>query len=77
MIQKHQPDPKLTPDELKTATIMSPRRHSSSAQSIEELADEQLQHFCIDKNSTYGKALHDTAVRLYEAPSGPPIRAWR
>lgn len=67
MIQRHQPDPKLTPDELKTATIMSPRRHSSSAQSIEELADEQLQHFCIDKHSAYGKALHDTAVRLYEA----------
>ncbi len=65
MIQKHQPDPELTASELQTAKVLSPRRHSTTAGSIQELAAEQLRHFSIDKDSPYGQALFDTAVRLY------------
>ena len=67
MIQKHPPDPGLTTSELETAKVISPRRHSTEAESIRELAEEQLRHFCIDKDSDYGKALFDTAIHLYES----------
>ncbi len=66
MIQKHQPST-VTAEELAVARIISPRRNSSTATSLEALADEQLQHFSIDKNSPYGQALHATVLRLYEA----------
>ena len=64
MIRKNLPDGKVDMD---TARIISPRRHTSEAATIEELAEEQLRHFCIDKDSPYGQAMFDTVVRLYEA----------
>ncbi len=67
MIKKHQPLPNTPAVDIETARIISPRRHSSKAQTIDELAEEQLQHFCIDKDSPYGQAMFDTVVRLYQA----------
>ncbi len=67
MIQKQRPDPGSTAADVETAKVISPRRHSSSAESIEELAEEQLRHFCIDKDSPYGRAMFNTVVRLYES----------
>ncbi len=64
MIRKNLPDGKVDMD---TARIISPRRHTSEAATIEGLAEEQLRHFCIDKDSPYGQAMFDTVVRLYEA----------
>ncbi|MCH8880329.1 MAG: aminotransferase class I/II-fold pyridoxal phosphate-dependent enzyme [Planctomycetes bacterium] len=64
MIRKNPPDGKV---DIDTARIISPRRHTSEAVSIEGLAEEQLKHFCIDKDSPYGQAMFDTVVRLYEA----------
>src|SRR5262245_9707613 len=56
----------ISPKELDTARILSPRRRSSKAQSIEELAAEQLAHYGIDRHSDYGRTLHDIVSRLYE-----------
>ncbi len=64
MIRKNPPDRKV---DIDTARIISPRRHTSEAVSIEGLAEEQLRHFCIDKDGPYGQAMFDTVVRLYEA----------
>jgi O-acetylhomoserine/O-acetylserine sulfhydrylase-like pyridoxal-dependent enzyme len=52
---------------LKSAKILSPRRNSSAAANIEELAREQLQHFCIAPESPHGRLLLDTAELLYRA----------
>ncbi len=67
MIKKHQPLPNTPAVDIETARVISPRRHSSKAQTIEELAEEQLHHFCIDKDGPYGRAMFDTVVRLYQA----------
>lgn len=64
MIRKNPTNGKV---DIDTARIISPRRHTSEAVSIEELAEEQLNHFCIDKDSPYGQAMFDTVVLLYEA----------
>ncbi|WP_193161707.1 trans-sulfuration enzyme family protein [Microbulbifer hainanensis] len=50
---------------LDDAKILSPRRNSSSAQSIAALAREQLAHFQIDPTSKHGLLLLDTAELLY------------
>jgi O-acetylhomoserine (thiol)-lyase len=47
------------------AKILSPRRNTTQATTIDELTDEQLAHFGIDKNSEYGQALFNTAQHLY------------
>ena len=47
------------------AKILSPKRNTTQANTIEELTDEQLAHFGIDKNSEYGQALFNTAQHLY------------
>lgn len=47
------------------AKILSPKRNTTQANSIDELTDEQLAHFGIDKNSEYGQALFNTAQHLY------------
>ncbi len=56
-----------SPAKLDIARVLSPRRKSSSAQSFEQLADEQLVHFAIDKDTPYGAAMHDVVIRLYQA----------
>jgi len=47
------------------AKILSPKRNTTHATSIEGLASEQLAHFGIDPQSEYGKALFDVASHLY------------
>ena len=53
--------------QVEQAKLLSPKRNSTEATSIEELATEQLAHFGIDKNSEYGRALFDAATHLYHA----------
>ncbi|GAA0859686.1 trans-sulfuration enzyme family protein [Aliiglaciecola litoralis] len=48
------------------AKLLSPKRNTSNASSIEELAAEQLAHFGIDQQSDYGKALFQAASHLYQ-----------
>lgn len=47
------------------AKILSPKRNTTQATSVEELTNEQLAHFGIDKNTEYGQALFNTAQHLY------------
>lgn len=47
------------------AKILSPKRNTTQASTIDELTDEQLAHFGIDKNTEYGQALFNTARHLY------------
>lgn len=52
---------------LEDVKILSPLRNSTEASSIEALAREQLQHFCIDVESEHGRILEQTAALLYRA----------
>ncbi|WP_444937764.1 trans-sulfuration enzyme family protein [Microbulbifer sp. JMSA002] len=52
---------------LEDVKILSPRRNSTEATNIAELAREQLQHFCIDRESEHGRLLEQTAALLYQA----------
>lgn len=45
---------------------LSPRRNSTSAESLSDLVDEQMDHFGIDPNSDYGRVLSAITKRLYE-----------
>lgn len=53
--------------QVEQARLLSPRRNSTEAQSIEQLAAEQLAHFGIDPDSGYGKALYAAASHFYHA----------
>lgn len=53
--------------QVKQAKLLSPKRNTSVAQSIDELAHEQLAHFGIDRTSDYGNALFSAASHLYKA----------
>lgn len=64
------------PRELQTMRQLSPRRRDTQANSATELAAEQLAHFQIDPESSYGKALASLVTRLYEA-SVDLDRLWR
>jgi len=57
------------PQGFDAAKILSPKRNTSQASTIDQLADEQLVHYAIDPNSDYGRALKDTARCLYQAQS--------
>ncbi|MDF2178523.1 PLP-dependent transferase [Aliiglaciecola sp. CAU 1673] len=50
---------------FENAKILSPRRNSTEANSLEALAAEQLAHFGIDVDSDYGRTLYHTALNLY------------
>ena len=54
-------------EQVATAKILSPKRNSSEASSIDELAQEQLAHFGIDAKSDYGQHLFEAAASLYKA----------
>lgn len=56
-----------TSQQLTQAKLLSPKRNSTEAESIEALAAEQLAHFGIDKDSQYGQALYAVASHLYHA----------
>lgn len=66
-MERLDPQPVHPDSNLDTAKILSPRRRSTTARSIEELAAEQLRHFAIDRNSPYGEALYKTVLTLYNA----------
>ena len=45
---------------------LSPRRNSSTAETVDELVADQLKHFGIDADSPYGTTLAEVVRRLYE-----------
>lgn len=57
------------PQGIDAAKILSPKRNTTQATSIGELASEQLNHYGIDENSDYGQALKATVESLYQAQS--------
>ena len=57
------------PQGFEAAKVLSPKRNTTKATSVEELALEQLSHYGIDHTSDYGKALMDTVINLYNAQS--------
>lgn len=54
-------------EQVSQAKILSPKRNSSEATTVNDLAKEQLEHFGIDPQSEYGKSLFDAANCLYQA----------
>lgn len=52
---------------VSAAKCLSPRRNTTTEESVEGLVSEQLAHFGIDKDSQYGQALAATASNLYHA----------
>ncbi len=70
-IKLHPRTKKLGPTEIPAgiaaSKILSPRRKTSQADSIEALALEQLDHFGIRVDSEFGQALYRTALHLYGA----------
>jgi O-acetylhomoserine (thiol)-lyase len=57
----------VSSQDFAAAKLLSPRRRTSEATSLAELADEQLRHFGIDAESDYGRSLHSAALNLYRA----------
>jgi len=55
------------PQGFDAAKVLSPKRNTTQATSIEALAVEQLSHYGIDANSEYGQALKSTVEHLYHA----------
>lgn len=55
------------PAGLSASKILSPRRKTTKADSLEALAIEQLEHFGIRAESDFGQALYRTALHLYGA----------
>ncbi len=49
------------------ARLLSPRRRTSQAANLAELADEQLHPFGIEADTEYGRYLRDAALNLYRA----------
>lgn len=47
--------------------MLSPKRNSSTAQTLDELVNEQLEHFGIEANSEYGQTLSRIVSRMYES----------
>ncbi len=56
-----------TPRSPKALTELSPLRNTTCAQTVEDLAAEQLRHFSIDPQSAQGRALAGVAEHLYSA----------
>ena len=59
--------PPGVPQGIDASRILSPRRKRTLATDVEGLAREQLEHFGIQPDSDYGRALYRTAVDLYRA----------
>lgn len=53
--------------QVKHAKLLSPKRNTSQAESIDQLAAEQLAHFGIDATTEYGQALYHAASHFYHA----------
>ena len=52
---------------IEHAKLLSPKRNTTQATSIDELTQEQLAHFGIDIRTDYGQALFQAASHLYHA----------
>src|SRR5258708_16896055 len=61
------PTKKSAKPEAPAARILSPRRKTTQATSLHELAVEQLEHFHIDPKSPTGQPLLALAEKLYAA----------
>ena len=46
---------------------LSPKRNSTSAESLAELVDEQLEHFGIERHSEFGETMARIVSRMYES----------
>lgn len=57
----------MTSHDFAAAKLLSPRRRTSAATTLEELADEQLRHFGIRSDTEYGRSLRAAALNLYRA----------
>lgn len=55
--------------DFEAARLLSPKRKSTEAENLEQLADEQLNHFGLKKESDYGQAMRQACLRLYGAMS--------
>lgn len=56
-----------TSEQIEQAKVLSPKRNTSVATTVNQLAEEQLTHFGIDPNTEYGKQLFEAAAHLYQA----------
>ena len=54
-------------DAFEKMKVLSPKRNSTTAESLDELVSEQLEHFGITANSEYGQTLSRIVSRMYEA----------
>lgn len=63
-------------ERLNAARVLSPRRKSSEADSVQALAEEQLRHFGVEPASSYGQALLEACSSLYEAQADMD-RLWK
>ncbi len=59
----------MTDHDFEKARILSPRRRTTQAETVDELALEQLEHFGISPNTPFGETLILAATRLYETQS--------
>lgn len=59
----------IVKDTIESARVLSPRRNSTNATNLNELAFEQLEHFGIDPKSKYGLAMLDAVTSIYHAQS--------
>ena len=57
----------MTAETFASAKLLSPRRKTSDAQTLEALAQEQLVHFGINPDSDFGQNMYRTALSLYNA----------
>ena len=57
---------KKNSERVESAKILSPKRKTTSASSINELAKEQLKHFSISEKSDHGQALSSLMKNIYE-----------
>ena len=55
----------MTDPQFDAMKQLSPKRNSTTANSVQDLAREQLEHFSIDPESDYGAALMQTVTRMY------------
>ncbi len=56
----------MTSSQFEAMKQLSPKRNTTTASSVEELAQEQLEHFSIDPQSDYGQTLMTTVTRMYQ-----------
>lgn len=56
----------MTNYDVQRMRLLSPCRNSTTAKSLDELVDQQLEHFGIASNEDYGQTLRRIVARMYE-----------